>query len=67
MARYLGRYGCGPQVEIGHLWGNPQVADSILWISRLLMPEGTAVDHGLAWGIPLMSEETPTELTEVLS
>lgn len=41
-----------------------------LWISRLLVPGGTAaraVDHGLSWGIPLMSEETLMELSEVLS
>jgi len=41
-----------------------------LWISRLLMPTGTAaqaVDRALAWGIPLMSEETLSELIEVLS
>lgn len=34
------------------------------------MPGGTAaraVDHGLAWGIPLMSEETLEELSDVLS
>ncbi|MFT4192966.1 MAG: putative toxin-antitoxin system toxin component, PIN family [Comamonas sp.] len=43
--------------------------DTNLWISRLLMPGGTAaraVDHGLAWGIPLISEETLAELREVL-
>ena len=46
------------------------VVDSTLWVSRLLMPSGTAaraVDYGLTWGIPLMSEETLAELTEVLS
>lgn len=46
------------------------VIDTNLWISRLLVPGGTAaraVDHGLSWGIPLMSEETLTELSEVLS
>lgn len=46
------------------------VVDTNLWISRLLMPGGTAakaVDHGLSWGVPLMSEETLTELSEVLS
>lgn len=46
------------------------VIDTNLWISRLLMPGGTAaraVDHGLAWGIPLMSEETLAELSDVLS
>ena len=45
------------------------VIDTNLWISRLLMPGGTAaraVDHGLSWGIPLMSGETLTELSEVL-
>ena len=37
------------------------VIDTNLWISRLLMPGGQAakaVDHGLAWGLPLMSEDT---------
>lgn len=46
------------------------VIDTNLWISRLLIPGGTAakaVDHGLSWGIPLMSEETLTELSDVLS
>jgi putative PIN family toxin of toxin-antitoxin system len=46
------------------------VIDTNLWISRMLVPGGTAaraVDHGLAWGIPLMSEETLAELTDVLS
>lgn len=46
------------------------VVDTNLWVSRLLMPSGTAakaVDHGLAWGIPLMSEETLTELSDVLA
>ena len=46
------------------------VIDTNLWISRLLMPGGVAskaVSHGLAWGIPLMSAETLTELSEVLS
>lgn len=40
-----------------------------LWISRLLMPAGTAaraVDRGLSWGIPLMPEATLTELSELL-
>ncbi|MFT4102464.1 MAG: putative toxin-antitoxin system toxin component, PIN family [Burkholderiaceae bacterium] len=44
--------------------------DTNLWVSRLLMPGGKAakaVDHGLSWGIPLMSEETLEELSEVLS
>jgi putative PIN family toxin of toxin-antitoxin system len=46
------------------------VIDTNLWVSRLLMPGGTAaaaVDHGLSWGIPLMSEETLTELSDVLA
>lgn len=46
------------------------VIDTNLWVSRLLMPSGPAakaVDHGLAWGIPLMSEETLMELSDVLS
>ena len=46
------------------------VVDTNLWISRLLVPGGTAaraVDRGLSWGIPLMSEETLTELSEVLA
>lgn len=46
------------------------VVDTNLWVSRLLMPGGTAakaVNHGLAWGIPLMSEKTLMELSEVLS
>jgi uncharacterized protein len=46
------------------------VIDTNLWISRLLVPGGTAaraVDHGLSWGIPLMSEETLRELSEVLA
>jgi putative PIN family toxin of toxin-antitoxin system len=46
------------------------VVDTNLWISRLLMPGGTAaraVNHALAWGIPLMSEETLAELSDVLS
>ncbi len=46
------------------------VIDTNLWISRLLVPGGAAakaVDHGLSWGIPLMSEDTLTELAEVLS
>jgi predicted nucleic acid-binding protein len=46
------------------------VLDTNLWISRLLMPTGTAaqaVDHALTWGTPLMSEETLSELVEVLS
>lgn len=46
------------------------VVDTNLWVSRLLMPGGTAaraVDHGLSWGIPLMSEETLAELSDVLA
>lgn len=46
------------------------VIDTNLWISRLLAPAGTAakaVDHALSLGIPLMSEETLAELSEVLS
>lgn len=46
------------------------VVDANLWISRLLMPEGIAakaVDHALAWGIPLVSDDTLTELSDVLS
>ncbi len=34
------------------------------------MPGGTAakaVDHGLAWGVPLMTEETLAELADVLA
>ncbi|SFW23637.1 putative toxin-antitoxin system toxin component, PIN family [Nitrosovibrio sp. Nv17] len=45
------------------------VIDTNLWINRLLMPGDTAaraVDHGLSWGIPLMSEETLTELSDAL-
>lgn len=46
------------------------VIDTNLWVSRLLLPGGVAarsVDHGLAWGIPLMSEDTLTELSSVLA
>jgi len=46
------------------------VVDTNLWVSRLLLPGGvaaSAVDHALAWGIPLMSAATLAELTEVLS
>ena len=46
------------------------VLDTNVWISRLLMPmsiAAKAVDCALAWGIPLMSEDTLSELTEVLS
>ncbi|MDR2838764.1 MAG: putative toxin-antitoxin system toxin component, PIN family [Azonexus sp.] len=44
--------------------------DTNLWVSRLLTPGSVAasgVDRGLAWGIPLMSEETLMELADVLS
>lgn len=46
------------------------VIDTNLWVSRLLMPGGTAaraVDHGLSWGIPLISAETLAELSDVLA
>jgi len=46
------------------------VIDTNLWVSRLLLPGGVAakaVDHALAWGLPLMSEMTLAELSEVLS
>jgi len=46
------------------------VIDTNLWISRLLIPGGTAakaIDHGLTWGIPLVSEETLAELSDVLA
>lgn len=46
------------------------VIDTNLWVSRLLTPDGVAaraVDHALAWGIPLMSEATLTELSSVLA
>ena len=46
------------------------VIDTNLWVSRLLLPGGVAaraVDHGLAWGIPLVSVETLAELADVLS
>lgn len=46
------------------------VIDTNLWVSRLLMPGGTAaraVDHGLSWGVPLVSEATLAELSDVLS
>lgn len=46
------------------------VIDTNIWVRRLLMPDGVAgraVDHGLSWGIPLLSTETLTELSEVLS
>lgn len=46
------------------------VLDTNTLISRLLVPHGVAakaVDHALALGIPLMSEETLLELSEVLA
>ncbi len=46
------------------------VLDTNVLISRLLVPSGVAakaVDHALAWGLPLMSDETLSELSEVLS
>jgi putative PIN family toxin of toxin-antitoxin system len=46
------------------------VLDTNLWVSRLLVPQGTAaqaVDHALQWGTPLMSTATLQELGEVLS
>lgn len=46
------------------------VIDTNLWISRLLIPGGMAaraVDQGLSWGVPLVSEETLMELSDVLS
>lgn len=46
------------------------VIDTNLWVSRLLVPGGTAasaVDRGLSWGIPLMSEDTLVELSDVLA
>ena len=45
------------------------VIDTNLWISRLILPDGEAakaVTAGVAWGVPLMSEETLEELGEVL-
>lgn len=45
------------------------VIDTNLWISRLLLPGETAaraVDQGLAWGVPLMSDATLAELADVL-
>lgn len=44
--------------------------DTNLWVSRLLLPGGRvarAVDRGLAFGLPLMSEATLTELSDVLA
>lgn len=46
------------------------VLDTNLWVSRLLVPQGTAakaVDRALQWGTPLMSTATLQELGEVLS
>lgn len=46
------------------------VIDTKLWMSRLLLPQGIAaraVDHGLSWGVPLVSEATLEELSDVLS
>lgn len=46
------------------------VLDTNLWISRLLLPGGSAaqaVDTTLAWGTPLVSEYTLDELGQVLS
>lgn len=46
------------------------VIDTNLWVSRMLVPSGVAaraVDAALAWGVPLMSKATLTELSEVLS
>lgn len=46
------------------------VLDTNLWVSRLLVPTGTAakaVDRALEQGVPLMSEETLQELAEVLA
>jgi putative PIN family toxin of toxin-antitoxin system len=44
--------------------------DTNTLISRLLVPSGgaaKAVNHALAWGIPLMSDETLFELSDVLA
>lgn len=46
------------------------VLDTNTLVSRLLMPGGTAaraVDHALALGVPLVSDDTLAELAEVLS
>ena len=46
------------------------VLDTNTLVSRLLMPGGTAaraVDHALALGVPLVSDETLDELAEVLA
>ncbi len=49
-----------------HRW----VLDANTLVSRLLMPGGTAtraVDHALALGVPLVSNDTLAELADVLS
>ncbi len=46
------------------------VLDTNTLVSRLLLPGGTAaraVDHALALGVPLVSDDTLAELAEVLS
>lgn len=46
------------------------VLDTNTLVSRLLMPGGTAaraVDHALALGVPLVSDDTLAELADVLS
>lgn len=46
------------------------VLDTNTLVSRLLMPGGTAaraVDHAMALGVPLVSDDTLAELAEVLS
>jgi uncharacterized protein len=46
------------------------VLDTHTLVSRLLMPGGTAaraVDHALALGVPLVSDDTLAELADVLS
>jgi uncharacterized protein len=46
------------------------VLDTSILVSRLLLPTGVAaraVDHALALGVPLVSDETLEELAEVLS
>lgn len=46
------------------------VLDTNTLVSRLLMPGGTAaraVDHALALGVPLVSDDALAELAEVLS
>jgi predicted nucleic acid-binding protein len=47
-----------------------RVLDTNTLVSRLLMPGGTAaraVDHALAQGVPLVSNDTLAELAHVLS